>query len=66
MINPQMMQMLMQLRQNPASVLGQYGIPQDIANDPQKVIQHLMNSGRISQAQYDTAVRMVNNMQHLK
>lgn len=57
-----MMGMLMQLRNNPMSILSQFGVPQDIANDPQAVIQHLMNNGKITQAQYDQAVQMANSL----
>ena len=56
------MRMVMQLKQNPMAVLGQYGIPQNIANDPQAIIQHLMNSGRISQAQYDNAIKQAQSL----
>lgn len=62
-INPlQIMQMLQQLKSNPMSVLGGLGIPQNIAGDPQAVIQNLMNSGRISQDQYNQAMQMAKNM----
>lgn len=60
-----MMNMLMQLQNNPMSILGQFGIPQDIANDPQAVIQHLMNNGKISQSQYDQAVQMANQFKNM-
>lgn len=62
MINPQMLQMLSQLKSNPMSMLKQYGIPQDIANNPQAIIQHLMNNGRISQEQYNNAVNMAKKL----
>lgn len=55
-------QMLTQIRSNPASILSQYGIPQDIANNPQAVVQHLMNTGRVSQDQYNRAVSMAQSM----
>lgn len=55
-------QMLTQIKSNPAAMLSQYGIPQDIANNPQAVVQHLMNTGRVSQAQYDRAVSMAQSM----
>ena len=55
------MQMLSQLQQNPGAFLSRYGIPQNLANDPQAVVQHLMNQGRISQEQYNNAVKMAKN-----
>lgn len=35
------------------------------AGDPRQQIQQLMNSGRITQAQYDNAVRMAQQFQKL-
>jgi hypothetical protein len=55
-------QMLTQIKSNPAAMLSQYGIPQDIANNPQAVVQHLMNTGRVSQDQYNRAVSMAQSM----
>lgn len=57
-----LMQMLTQIKGNPAAMLSQYGVPQEIANNPQAAIQHLMNTGRVSQAQYDRAVSMAQSM----
>ena len=38
-------------RKNPAQFLMQmrFGIPAEIANDPEAIVQHLMNTGRMSQ-----------------
>lgn len=58
----QIMQMLPALKNNPMSVLGQLGIPQEIANNPQAVIQNLMNRGAISQEQYNQAMQMAKGM----
>ena len=57
MTNP--MQMLMALKQNPAQLLQQAGfnIPVNLS-DPNAIIQHLMNSGQISQQRYEQARRM--------
>ena len=48
------LQMVMQIKQNPGKFLVQRGlnIPSGILNDPNKIIQHLMNTGQISQEQY--------------
>ena len=58
---PQMnpMQMLQQLRQNPAQMLRQAGLNvPDNLNDPNQIIQHLMNSGQISQQRDEQARQM--------
>lgn len=51
--------MLPQLQQNPLGVLMQRGfnIPQNMS-DPQQIIRHLMNTGQVSQEQYNNAMRM--------
>lgn len=64
MLNPQMlMQMLPQLRGNPAQFLSQRGIqiPQGM-NNPQQIVQQMLNSGRYTQAQVDQARRMAMQM----
>lgn len=50
------MQMLQQLMQNPAQMLRQAGlnVPSNL-NSPNDIIQHLMNSGQISQQRYEQA-----------
>lgn len=63
MNNPlQLMQMLAQLKSNPMSILGQLGVPQNLANNPQDAIQHLMNNGKITQDQYDNAIKQAQGM----
>ena len=58
MNNP--LQMINQIKQNPIGFLMQRGmnVPQNIANDPNAIIEHLMKSGQISQEQYNNAVKM--------
>lgn len=53
------MQMIPQIRQNPLSVLKKagYNIPNGV-NDPNKIIQHLIQSGQVNQGQLDYAQRM--------
>lgn len=55
----QMMSMLPQLRSNPLGVLRQCGfnVPDNL-NDPNAIIQHLMNSGQVNQNQYNQARQM--------
>ena len=56
-INP--MQLLSQLRSNPMAILKQAGfnVPSNLSN-PQEIIQHLMNSGQVSQQQLNNAQMM--------
>lgn len=57
-MNP--MQIIQQIKANPMQFLrrGGFNIPQNM-NDPNAIIQHLMNSGQITQQQYDNARNMV-------
>lgn len=64
MLNPmQLMQMLPQLKGNPMQFLSQRGIqiPQGM-NNPQQIVQQMLNSGRITQAQVDQARQMAMQM----
>lgn len=56
------MQMLSQLKSNPIGLLRQAGfnVPDNVSN-PQAIIQHLMNSGQISQSQLTQAQQMAQN-----
>ncbi len=56
-INP--IQMLSQLQSNPLGMLRKAGfnVPDNI-NNPQAIIQHLMNSGQINQNQLTQAQQM--------
>ena len=57
---PNMMQMLSQLKQNPMQFLMQrrFNLPQNIGNDPNAILQHLVQSGQISQNQVNSAYQM--------
>ena len=58
-MNNQMMNMLNQLRQNPMQILSKrFNLPQNLPNNPQDIIQHLLNTGQISQAQVNNAMQM--------
>lgn len=48
---------LQAIKQTPMQFLMQkkFNVPQDIANDPNAIIQHLMNTGQVSQQQYNRA-----------
>lgn len=56
------MNMLNMLKSNPVEFLAKRGlnISADIAGDPNRIIQQLMNSGKISQARYNSVVTAVN------
>lgn len=59
-MNPMMM--LSQLKSNPMALLQRAGfnVPANL-NNPQAIIQHLMNSGQISQQQVNNAQAMAKN-----
>ena len=64
MNNPmEMMNMVNMLRQNPMQFLMQRGfnVPGNLASNPNQIIQHLMNTGQISQDQYNRAMQMARN-----
>lgn len=58
-MNNMMMQMLQILQQNPVQFLRSRGlnVPQDLSN-PNAIIQYLMNTGQVSQQQYQNARMM--------
>lgn len=60
MMNNNILGMLQQLRSNPLEMLSKkYQIPQDMnMNDPNEIIQHLMNTGQVSQQAYNNARNM--------
>lgn len=60
MINP--MAMLQQLMSNPVQTLMQakFSVP-DGMNNPNEIIQHLLNTGQVSQQRVDQAMAMRNN-----
>ena len=47
--------------QNPTQALMQSGfrLPQNIGNNPQQIVQHLLNSGQISQQQLNNVQSML-------
>lgn len=63
MNNPMMganpLQMMQQLKANPIQFLQRagYNVPDNL-NDPNAIIQHLMNSGQVSQSAYNRARQM--------
>lgn len=62
----QMMQAFSQFRSNPLAILKQAGfnVPNNI-NNPQDIIQHLMNSGQVNQQQFNQAQEMARQFQQM-
>lgn len=56
------MQMLSQLKGNPAQMLKQagYSIP-DGMNNPQQIVNHLLNSGQVNNGRLSMAQQMARN-----
>ena len=53
-----------QLAANPAQYLmNQYGIPKEIAGNPDEIIKRMMNEGKITQEQYNQARSMAYQIQ---
>ena len=52
--------------QNPTQAMLQnkFGIPQQFMNDPNGAIQYLLNSGKISQAQYNQIKQMADQLKN--
>lgn len=54
-----------EMMKNPKQyVIKNMGISEDIADDPNKIIQKMMNDGRISQDQYNSARNMAMQLQN--
>ena len=66
MLNPNTMQAFMKFVQNPAAFFQQKGLqmpPQSALQSPQDLIQYMMNSGGISQQQYNNAAAQAKQLQ---
>jgi ferritin len=59
----QMMQIYQQLRSNPMQILAKrFNLPQNMnMNNPSDIIQHLLNTGQVSQQQINSLMGMRNN-----
>ena len=53
-----------QFKQNPSQFLSQINVPNEYMNDPQGAIQYLMNSGKITQEQYNFANNQIKELQN--
>lgn len=62
----QFAQLYSQFRQNPLAMLSKkFNIPQNM-NDPQQIVQHLLNSNQITQAQVNMYVSQASNNPFLR
>jgi len=52
--------------QNPMQYMSGMNIPKKYANDPNGIIQYLMDTGKISQEQYSQAKRMADQIQAMQ
>lgn len=58
-----MLNMLTQFKQNPMAMLSQrFNIPQNM-NDPNQILQHLLNTNQVSQEQVNRVMQMKNDPQ---
>lgn len=57
---PNLMGMVQQLKRNPVQFLMQrkYNIPQNIAQDPNAILNHLLSSGQVNQQMVNSAYQM--------
>ena len=64
-MNNNMVQMIMQALNNPMNVLQKIGLGPEALRDPQAAVQQLMNSGRMTQQQFNQiqqAARQISGM----
>ena len=55
--------MVAQFKQNPLAALSQrFNIPQGL-NDPNQILQHLLNTNQVTQGQVNRAMQMQNDPQ---
>lgn len=59
-------QMLNQLMSNPIQFILERGfnLPHGISNDPDAIIQYLLNSGQIFQSRYNQVIQEMQNFNH--
>lgn len=59
--NNNLFSMLMQFKQNPLGMLSQrFNIPMNM-NDPNQILQYLLNTNQVSQQQVNNVMQMKNN-----
>lgn len=54
---PDIRQMFNDFKANPTQMLikARFNLPDSVGNDPQAIVQHLLNTGQITQQQINTA-----------
>ena len=59
------MQMLQQFKSNPMQMLMQrrLNVPQNMMGDPQQIVNHLLQTGQITQEQVNNAYKMMQRFQ---
>ena len=56
-----LMQLYQQMKTNPVQMLSKrFNLPQNV-NDPNEILQHLLNTGQVTQSQINQAMSMRNN-----
>lgn len=61
MLNANLLSLATQFRNNPMQMLMQrYNLPQNI-NNPQDIVQYLLNTGQVTQQQVNSAMQLKNN-----
>ena len=65
MINMQTIQQIKQFIQNPQAFIRQMNIPAEYQNNPSGMIQHLMDTGKLSQAQYNQLQQTARQIQSM-
>ena len=57
------MNLVQQLKQNPMQIVSQrFNVPQNVnPNDPNNIIQYLLNTGQVTQDQVNRAMSLQNN-----
>ena len=62
MINVNILNLYNQLRSNPMGLIrSRFNLPDNVGNNPQDIIQHLLNSGQVTQEQVNNAMQMRNS-----
>lgn len=56
--------MFQNFMRNPMNLLSGFGIPNNMINNPNAIIEQMMSSGRINQAQYNQAMQTYRQLQN--
>lgn len=59
-----LMSQINQIRNNPMQFFAskRLNVPENISNDPQAIVQHLLNTGQMTQAQYNKLQSQINQI----